>query len=61
MPIKTGDTARLIQPEIKGAVLKRRISPADQTEVLLEYQDSDGTTQRRWFLEGELQLVEAAQ
>lgn len=59
MPIKTGATVRLVQPEIKGRVLKRRITPEDSTEVLVEFLDADGVAQRRWFPEA--QLEEAVQ
>lgn len=57
MGIKTGATARLIQPEIKGTVLERRITPADDIELLLAWTDADGTEHQRWFADEQLQEV----
>lgn len=58
MTLRTGDTARLIQPEIKGTVKQRKIGDDDATLVLLEFQDADGQLTQRWFEE---QQLEAAQ
>lgn len=55
MPIKTGDPARLIQPEIKGTVKKRDIGADDKTRLLLEYTEPDGTVTQRWFDEEQLE------
>jgi len=57
MPIKTGATVRLIQPEIRGQVIDRRISPADEIEVLVEWQEA-GNPVRRWL---DADLVEAVE
>lgn len=58
MPIKTGATVRLIQPEIKGAVLKREIGDDDRTRVLVEWTDASGEVTRRWFDESDLEIVQ---
>ena len=58
MPIKTGDTVRLIQPEIKGTVKKRVIGPDDTTQVLVAFPEPDGTETQRWFDETQLEAAE---
>lgn len=58
MPIKTGDTVRLIQPEIKGTVKKRVINDDDTTRVLVAFQEPDGTETQRWFDETKLEAAE---
>ena len=56
--MKTGDTVRLIQPEIKGVVKARRIHPqTDELELLVEYADGEAPTQR-WFDSHQLEAVE---
>jgi hypothetical protein len=53
--MKTGSTARLIQPEIKGQVLKRQVNN-DEVECLLEYEQG-GETHRKWVPEALLEEV----
>lgn len=48
MALKTGSTVRLIQPEIRGEVIERRISNDDELELLVEWQE-DGQAVRRWI------------
>lgn len=48
MALKTGSTVRLIQPEIRGEVIERRISNDDELELLVEWQE-DGQSVRRWI------------
>ena len=48
MALKTGSTVRLIQPEIRGEVIERRISTDDELELLVEWQE-DGQPVRRWI------------
>ncbi len=48
--IKKGAAVRLIQPEIAGPVLDRRINPeTDEIELLVEFNDGAGETHQRWF------------
>jgi len=48
MPIKTGASVRLIQPELRGEVIERRINPqTDELEVLVEWQEN-GSPARSW-------------
>lgn len=47
MAIKTGTTVRLIQPEIRGEIVERRIVN-DEIELLIEWQE-DGQPVRRWI------------
>lgn len=48
MALKTGSAVRLIQPEIRGEVIERRISNDDELELLVEWQE-DGQPVRRWI------------
>lgn len=48
MALKTGAAVRLIQPEIRGEVIERRISNDDELELLVEWQE-DGQPVRRWI------------
>jgi len=49
MTIKAGATVRLIQPELRGIVIERRINPAtDELEALVEF-DESGQPVRRWI------------
>lgn len=48
MALKTGAAVRLIQPEIMGEVIERRISNDDELELLVEWQE-DGQAVRRWI------------
>lgn len=58
MSLKAGATVRLIQPEIKGTVLKREIGDDDRTRVLVEWTEPSGETTRRWFDESDLEVVQ---
>ena len=58
MSIKTGDTARLIQPEIKGTVKRREIGADDQTRLLLEWTEPSGEVTQRWFEEHQLEAAQ---
>lgn len=58
MAIKTGDTVRLIQPEIRGQVIKREIGDDDTTRLLVEWTDASGEVTRRWFDEGNLEAAQ---
>jgi hypothetical protein len=57
MTLKAGDVARLIQPELKGIVIARRFNDQDQLEVCLEWTDSAGDLQHRWFVESLLEVA----
>lgn len=47
--MKTGTSVRLVQPEIRGRIVERRINPAtDELEVLVEWTE-DGQPVRRWL------------
>jgi len=49
MTIKAGAPVRLIQPELRGVVIERRINPAtDELEALVEF-DEGGQAVRRWI------------
>lgn len=55
--MKTGDTVRVIQPEIRGQVKERRINPeTDELELLVEWAE-DGEPVARWFDADMLQEV----
>lgn len=58
MAIKTGDTVRLIQPEIKGVVKKRVIGDDDSTQLLVEWTEPDGTVTSRYFAEEQLESAQ---
>ncbi|MEY5099972.1 MAG: hypothetical protein RJA36_2691 [Pseudomonadota bacterium] len=53
--MKTGATARLIQPEIVGEVKERRIVN-DELELLLVWTEN-GQPVQRWFSESQLEEV----
>lgn len=58
MAIKTGTTVRLIQPEIRGQVIERRINPStDELELLVEW-DEGGQPVRRWVDADQLEEVQ---
>lgn len=60
MTIKTGATARLIQPEVRGRIVERRINPdTDEIELQLQWTDAAGETHARWFPESQLEEVAA--
>ena len=48
MAMKTGSAVRLIQPEIRGEIVERRISNDDELELLVEWQEG-GQPVRRWI------------
>lgn len=56
MALKTGSAVRLIQPEIRGEVIERRISNDDELELLVEWQE-DGQPVRRWVDADQLEEV----
>jgi hypothetical protein len=58
MALKTGSAVRLIQPEIRGEVIERRITPNDELELLVEWIE-DGEPVRRWMDADRLEEVEA--
>lgn len=59
MPLKTGATVRLIQPEIRGQVVERRINPqSDELELLVEW-DEGGQPVRRWIDADQLEEVQS--
>ncbi len=48
--MKTGSTVRLIQPEIRGQIVERRINPStDELEALVQWTDTEGQLVQRWF------------
>lgn len=55
--MKTGTTVRLIQPVVQGVVKERRITPADEIELLVEWTEADGQTAERWFNADQLEAV----
>ncbi len=56
--IKKGATVRLVQPEIAGPVLDRRINAdTDEIEVLVQFAGADGEQQQRWFAADRLEIV----
>ena len=55
--MKTGTTVRVVQPVIEGVVKNRRINPADELELLVEWTEDDQPVQR-WF---DADQLEAAQ
>lgn len=58
--IKKGATVRLVQPEIAGPVLDRRINAdTDEIELLVQFAGADGATQQRWFAADRLEIVQA--
>lgn len=64
MPIKTGAAVRQIQPApIVGKVIERRFNDShEQMEYHVESQDADGdgTPDRRWFLESQIEEIGGA-
>ncbi len=57
--MKTGTTVRVVQPVIEGVVKNRRINPADELELLVEWAE-DGQPVERWFAADQLQPVAEA-
>lgn len=60
MAIKNGATVRQKVTPIEGVVAERRFNDShDQMEYLIESPDTDGDgePQRRWFLEGDLDVL----
>lgn len=57
MTIKTGATVRLIQPELRGQIVERRINAdSDELELLVEWAE-DGQPVRRWVDADQLEEV----
>lgn len=56
--MKAGATAQVKVPVVRGLVKERRFAPDDSLEYLLEYIDSSGTVQQRWFPATELEEVQ---
>lgn len=56
--MKTGTPVRLIQPVVQGVVKERRITPADEIELLVEWAEAEGQTVERWFAESQLEQVQ---
>lgn len=58
--MKNGAVARLIQPEIRGQIIERRINPqTDNIELQLQWTDAAGEVHLRWFAESQLEEVQA--
>lgn len=58
MPIKRGATVRQIVAPIVGEVVERRMhGEADEIECLVQWTDSNGNLQSRWFLESQIEEV----
>jgi hypothetical protein len=58
MALKPGTPARLIQPEVRGIVTDTRWVPERNTfECLLEYQEPDGSTTKRWLDDDQIEPV----
>ena len=56
--METGDKAKLIQPVIQGEIVDTEYDKENRClRHLLKYEDADGETQTRWFLESELEAV----
>lgn len=59
MSIKTGATVRIVQPEIRGQVVRREIADDDQVRALVRYVDpADGSQHERWFAEAQIEEVQ---
>ncbi len=56
--MKTGTPVRLIQPVVQGVVKERRITRADDIELLVEWTEAGGQTVERWFAESQLEQVQ---
>lgn len=60
MTLKSGTPVRLIQPEIRGEVIQRRINETtDALEVLVSYADAGGETHQRWFAADQVEEVQS--
>lgn len=58
MAMAIGTKARLVQPVIKGEILDIRYNKdAAGLEMLVNYQDGEGESHARWFLESQLEEV----
>lgn len=59
MAIKTGTPVRVIQPEIVGTVVERRIDKGTDEELArVEYIDQAGDEHNRWFPVATLEEVQ---
>lgn len=57
--MKTGTMVRLVQPEIQGRIVERRINTdTDEIEVLVEWNE-DGSVVRRWLDADRLEPITA--
>ena len=57
--MEEGNKVKLVQPTINGVIVDTRYSKqARQLEHLVEYTDTDGEIQSRWFLENELEIAD---
>lgn len=60
MSIAIGQQARLKQPVVQGEVVDTNFNKtASELEHLISYTDADGELQQRWFLESQLETVDA--
>lgn len=56
--MEEGQEVRLIQPVIQGQITDTRYNKdAKGLEHLVAYNDAQGETQERWFLETQLEVV----
>lgn len=51
---KKGDIVKVNQPVPQGPVMALRMDDSGQVYCLIEWTDTDGNTQQRWFAEDEL-------
>lgn len=60
MTIAVGNVARVKQPVLQGEVINTRYNhSAGELEHLVSYNDASGDEQVRWFLESQLEAVDA--
>ena len=56
--MEVGNKVRLIQPVIQGEVIDTEYSKEDKCLIhLVEWSDTSGDGQRRWFKESELEIL----
>lgn len=56
--MKVNDSVVLKQPIINGLIIKTRYNEdALELEHLVEYIDTDKSTNQRWFLESQLEIL----
>jgi hypothetical protein len=56
--MKRGDKVRFKAPTLEGTILKRRVTPDDEVEFLVAWQEGDEKIER-WFDEPLLEIVPA--